>query len=336
MKKDTLKRITDFLPNLEEFTISLTGLNKNSGKTITLIHLIKQLYKMDLNVAVTSIGFDGEKVDMIFSHDKPEFIVPKGTIVATAEFAVNKIKGNYTILDDLDEYGPLGKTYIIKANQLLPVELVGPSSTDGLILLKDKLKKYNKRIFIDGAYNRLAQISPKLANYLILSIGGTSLEITKKRMKKFSVAKTIPKYIGGSVTQLFNQDSHYILDKDLYKISDDNLKSIKDKKIAYSGAFTNEVARVMLKNNNTIILDDITKIFVNKNLLHKLISNHQIYVNNKEKLILVSYNPKNFNGPDYKSKVFGEQMSKEFKELEFCDVVSSYCYKGGKLDAILK
>ncbi|MFP4457095.1 MAG: hypothetical protein ACLFPS_05490 [Clostridia bacterium] len=336
MKKDMLKSITEFLPDINEFTISLIGLNKNSGKTVTLIYLINQLQKEELNVAVTSIGYDGEKLDLIFHHDKPEFIVPKGTIVATAEVAVNKIQGEYLILDDIDEYGPLGKTYILKANEPISVELVGPSSIDGLLILKKKLKKYSKRIFIDGAYNRIAQISPKLADYSILAIGGTSIEITKERLEKLSLIIKIPKYEGESLNQKCKLNSHYVVDSEISEITDDELKSIKGKKIIHSGAFTNQIARLVIKNKNVVIIEDITKIFVNKNILQKLINNKQIYIEKKENLIFVSYNPKNFNGSDYNSKELGRQISKYLPDINCCDIVSSFCYKGGRVDAILK
>src|SRR6056297_297587 len=113
MKKDMLKEIKDFLPNNNEYIVSLVGLNKNSGKTETLIYILNSLYRNNINVAVTSIGFDGEKVDMIFNHEKPEFVVPKGTFIATAELVINNIKGEHTVLEDIEEYGPLGKIYII-------------------------------------------------------------------------------------------------------------------------------------------------------------------------------------------------------------------------------
>lgn len=337
MKRNTHKNIADFIPNLEQFTISVAGLNKNSGKTVFLVYLINQLYNKGINVAVTSIGFDGEKRDMIFNHQKPEFVVPEGTFIATAELALNNIDGEYLILDDLDDYGPLGKIYIIRANEELSVELVGPSSVDGLLKLRDKISKYSKQILIDGAYNRFAQISPKLAHHSVLAVGGTNIDKTKSRLQKLSLLKLIPKYLGNNLIRMQTDNNNYKLSSNqVFKLSMSEAMNAKNTKIFLSGALTNNIAKKMISNGNTIIIKDITKIFLSTIILNKLIDQNKIFILSKTDLILVTYNPKNFTGADYQSKTIGEIVSNYFGDIECCDVVSSYCYKGGELSGFLE
>jgi len=335
MKKDMLRDITEFLPNTDEYTISLVGLNKNSGKTETLIYILKRLYKENINVAVTSIGFDGEKIDMIFNHKKPQFIVPKGTFIATAEQAVNNIKGEFSILEDVEEYGPLGKIYIIKAISSLSTELVGPSSIDGLKKVCQVLKKYCKRIFIDGAYNRIAQASPKLVDYLILSIGGTSLEFLKDRIEKLNLLRQIPLYEKRDLNEFIFKDKHFLINEKIDQINDIE-KIDNHSTIIYNGALSEKVAQKVNKKNIRIIISDISKIFLKRTSLNKLLRKNLLFVYYKEELLLVTYNPINFYGNNYDSKQFGKEISNLIERVECCDVISSYCYKGGKISGLLK
>ncbi len=335
MKKDMLKEIIDFLPNSNEYIVSLVGLNKNSGKTETLIYILNSLYRNNINVAVTSIGFDGEKVDMIFNHAKPEFVVPKGTFIATAELVVNNIKGEHTVLEDIEEYGPLGKIYIIKANSQLTTELVGPSSIDGLRKVCKCLKKYCSKVFIDGAYNRIAQISPDLVDYSILSIGGTSLEVLKKRAEKLMLLRSIPEYNLHMLDKYFGQDLHFLVNEDLKSVSKVD-QSKRNSTLIYNGALTENVAKIALEKKAKLIVSDISKIFLKETTIKKFINNNSLYVYYKDEVLLISYNPLNFSGQSYESEEFGKEISKWFSSIYCCDVISSNCYKGGSLNGYIK
>ena len=46
-------------------TLSITGMAKNTGKTVTLNYLLEQLKVLHKVAAVTSIGSDGEKTDQV-------------------------------------------------------------------------------------------------------------------------------------------------------------------------------------------------------------------------------------------------------------------------------
>ena len=46
-------------------TISIVGMSKNSGKTVALNHLIGKLIDEGLPIGITSIGRDGESLDIV-------------------------------------------------------------------------------------------------------------------------------------------------------------------------------------------------------------------------------------------------------------------------------
>ena len=67
--------------------LSLVGLAKNVGKTTTTNHLVatllgEQLYRAD-ELALTSLGLDGEAIDALTGLPKPRYVPEAGMLVAT-------------------------------------------------------------------------------------------------------------------------------------------------------------------------------------------------------------------------------------------------------------
>jgi len=52
-------------------SISIVGMAKNAGKTVTLNALLDEAYENGKNVGLTSIGRDGEKQDIVTQTEKP-------------------------------------------------------------------------------------------------------------------------------------------------------------------------------------------------------------------------------------------------------------------------
>ena len=77
-------------------TISIIGLAKNAGKTVTLNYLIEEAYKINIKIGITSTGRDGENTDLVTETQKPSIEVTEGMYVATAKkhlcFQMPKLK----------------------------------------------------------------------------------------------------------------------------------------------------------------------------------------------------------------------------------------------------
>ena len=65
-------------------TLSIVGMCKNAGKTTVLNWLLSHAAPGRV-LGLTSIGRDGESVDVVTGTDKPGIFVPEGTLIATAK-----------------------------------------------------------------------------------------------------------------------------------------------------------------------------------------------------------------------------------------------------------
>ena len=75
-----------FIANiLKHKSLSIVGLEKNTGKTVCLNYILNRLNQLGTHVGVTSIGVDGEQVDSVFATAKPEITLFRGTHFITSE-----------------------------------------------------------------------------------------------------------------------------------------------------------------------------------------------------------------------------------------------------------
>jgi len=91
-------------------SVSIVGLEKNTGKTETINYLLKTINK---RVGITSIGLDGEPIDQLTSMPKPHIEIVKGTIFATAEkyYKLKRFHSEILSVDD-DLRTPLGRIVV--------------------------------------------------------------------------------------------------------------------------------------------------------------------------------------------------------------------------------
>ena len=64
-------------------SLSIIGMEKNTGKTECLNYILKRLSQCDTKIAVTSIGIDGESKDQVKGTHKPEIFLDEGVIFST-------------------------------------------------------------------------------------------------------------------------------------------------------------------------------------------------------------------------------------------------------------
>ena len=90
-------------------TLSITGMAKNTGKTLALNYLLGQLRLHGKTVAVTSIGIDGEKTDQVTQTEKPEIELCEGTFFVTSEYHYRQRLLLSEIIDLSDDSTSLGR-----------------------------------------------------------------------------------------------------------------------------------------------------------------------------------------------------------------------------------
>lgn len=153
-------------------TVSIVGMSKNSGKTVTLNHLIKEAEEANIPIGITSIGRDGEYKDVITELEKPRIYVDKGTIIATTIELLKLGNAEVEILKTTDYRTPLGEIVIGKVISKGNIEIGGPQSLKELNEITQIMHSLGAEIvIIDGALDRKSSAAPIISEATILSTG---------------------------------------------------------------------------------------------------------------------------------------------------------------------
>lgn len=163
------------LAGLEKLhSLALIGLSKNAGKTTCLNHIIAdwQASGQERPLALTSIGRDGESEDILSGRAKPRIYIPCGTLIATAEGALQRCDALLEILELSNIRTSFGEVVLCRALSDGYVELAGPATADEM----DKIAKLVRQheadclFIIDGALSRRSQAGSGKNEAIILAV----------------------------------------------------------------------------------------------------------------------------------------------------------------------
>lgn len=297
-------------------SLSIVGLDKNTGKTECLNYLLRRL-PPDYKAAVTSIGIDGEEKDQVTRGVKPEITLREGLLFSTAEAYYRSRKLGAELLDISEENSSMGRIVtgrVIREGKIL---LAGPSSTQSLKRWMQDIGRYGVDLkIVDGALNRLSLASPAVSQAMILSTGAaysaelnTLVNKTKYVVELISSAMTDKRIVEGfegldngiwgrsdegEVVNITRKSSLI-----LKEINEDFLK--KCKIIYVAGALTDTFLSILnnspLLRGTTLVVDDFTKVFVSEQSMRLFKRRGGVLeVMRKSKLIAVCVNPTAPNG----------------------------------------
>lgn len=314
--------------------ISIIGMEKNVGKTTLLNKLILDIRKKK-KLGLTSIGRDGEDIDVVTNTDKPRIYVREGTIIATGRDCLNKCDITKEILYVTNFTTPMGSIVIVRALSDGYVDIAGPSYNKQVKIVVELMEKFGSEIsIVDGALGRKSTAISDVSEATILSTGAAlSLDMTKvidetkktvyflelnevdknikDKIKEFKNEKAILFYKNGEVVILEVSNSI-----DLSNILKEHLK--KDLEYFYiRGAITPKIIEAFISsrgNYKNIILigEDGTKFFLNSSLLDKAkLSGIEFKVLNKINLLFVTTNPHSPLGVDFNKEEFKNRLQKE-------------------------
>lgn len=188
--------------------IGMAGTAKNTGKTTATSTIMTQGYADGINLAVTSIGYDGEAIDNVTGLPKPRLTFRPGMIVATAERCMHLLGESVELLARTGFRTPLGEVQIGRLTKESLVVLAGPNKASDLQLLIDQLKIYGAElVIVDGALNRMAPMA--VTHGLVVSTGAARHQEIDQLVREtaalhrlFSVAAVQPELahlVAGSV-----------------------------------------------------------------------------------------------------------------------------------------
>lgn len=153
-------------------TVTIIGLCKNAGKTTAMCRLIEELAGETL--AMTSVGRDGERTDVVTGTEKPEIWVPAGTLFATARGMRPLCDATLAVEAVTDVMTPVGAVAVFRALSDGFIQLAGPSAVNQLAPLSRTFRALGAdRVLIDGAAGRKSLAGAEPGACAILCVGAS-------------------------------------------------------------------------------------------------------------------------------------------------------------------
>jgi molybdopterin-guanine dinucleotide biosynthesis protein len=207
-------RLLDLVKNKYKI-VSVVGMAKNAGKTVTLNELILQAEDKNINIGITSIGRDGEKQDIVTSTEKPLIYVNEGTLIATAKETFDVSEARMEILEITDFRTSLGDVVIARALSSGYVQIAGASTNLEIKKTCEKMLSYGADlVIVDGAIDRVSTASPAVTEATILATGAV-------------ISRDMDKVIEKSVHQVNLFDLNKIEDEKLKCLAEEALEKYK-------------------------------------------------------------------------------------------------------------
>ena len=291
-------------------TVCLAGTCKNAGKTTALNALIHGARVRGVSLALTSIGRDGEREDLITGTYKPPIYVTGGSLFATARGLLSKCDVTGEILALTGIHTPLGEVAILRALSDGFVELAGPSMTEQIVALTDRLKGFGaQKVLIDGALFRRSLCAPEAAEGVILSTGGSyGPDMEKTAADTAFVAELLTLPPSGPWPDM---RGHRFARGDLYDEFSAALEG-QGEELYSTGAFTDAMASALLRRKNiphTIAVEDGTRLLLSRESYEKLRARGVAFrVRRQNELIALTVNPFSAYGAPYDPAAFRRLM----------------------------
>jgi hypothetical protein len=170
--------------------VALVGLAKNTGKTVALAALLRELEEQGRRVGVTSVGRDGEARDVIDRRiEKPRIELAKGSLVATTDSLLRASGLEHDLLEQTGIRTPLGHVLIARLKDPGAIEVAGPSAAADVRAVSDAMLSCGaEQVLIDGAIDRRAASSPAISDGLIMSTGAVLSENIEEVVAKTKAA----------------------------------------------------------------------------------------------------------------------------------------------------
>jgi hypothetical protein len=153
--------------------LAFVGVAKNTGKTVALAALLRELELAGRCVGVTSVGRDGEEHDVIDARiEKPRVLMAAGSLLATTDSLLRASGIPHELLEDAGVRTPLGAVLIARLRGAGAIEVAGPSAAADVRAVSDAMLAHGaEQVLIDGAVDRRAASSPAVADGLVMSTG---------------------------------------------------------------------------------------------------------------------------------------------------------------------
>ncbi len=328
-------------------TISIIGMAKNSGKTVALNHLIEEAIEEDITIGITSIGRDGESLDIVTETEKPQIFVEEGTLIATAAGVLDLGDASIEILKVTEYRSPLGEIIIGKVKDGGYVQIAGPQRLSEIKAVSNEMLDLGAEfVIIDGALDRVSQAAPSISEATILSTGAVLsrdmnkvIERTLHRVKTLELEEEKDENIRRLAQESMANGEISTIDQDL------NVEIIPIKTALNSGDIIGEyikektsylvipgslakstiedlVSSTRKYKDIIILITDGTKVFVeSKDWLKFMRIGVNVKVLDKINLIGITINPYSPKGYYFEPKEFQRKMKSYIDHIPVMDLI---------------
>ncbi|MEG2665960.1 MAG: hypothetical protein RSA02_02965, partial [Bacteroidales bacterium] len=295
------------------------GMAKNVGKTVCLRSILDYYKNQGEAIAVTSIGVDGEKTDVLYENSKPELTFYPGMLVQTSEFHYRQRKSTTEIIDVSREKTAMGR--LISARVVLEGKMIlsGYSYSAGLQrFIKEAHTAGSTTVLIDGALSRMSLASPVVAQAMILCTGAALsknlVQLVKQTQYQYELIN-LPLYplknavdfssmqpgIWGISPEGEVHNFHIRSALQGKEAKEEIEKEVRKRKLTIylSGLLNDSFLQLLLsfKEKPNIVVSDFTKIFVQPPLFYSFLkAGGRIFVVNRTQLLAVCANPISVDG----------------------------------------
>ncbi|MEI7595773.1 MAG: hypothetical protein WCK02_08510 [Bacteroidota bacterium] len=315
---------------LKHKSLSIVGLEKNTGKTECLNYVLRRLKDSKTQIALTSIGIDGEGLDQVTNTHKPEIEVFENMIFVTSEKHYKEKQLLAEILDISERRTSLGRLITAKAINSGKLMFSGPANTLWLKQVIDQMKTFKvETTIVDGALSRLSLGSPAITESMVLATGAAVSANIPNLVKK---TKFVYNLINIEEFDFSKKDELLDIEKGIWAIDDEGnicdleipsvflLEKNKDKLFQFgftffvSGAISDNLLnflRVQKQIENIVlVVRDFTRIFVSQEAyINYIKKGGKIKVLLKTNLLAVCINPVSPEGYVLDSNILRSTMA---------------------------
>ena len=325
------------LPFIDEIlrydSLSIVGLEKNTGKTECLKYVLDRLPVQHKRIAVTSIGIDGETVDQVTRTQKPEIVLREGMYFGTSEMHYRQRRLVSELIDVSDETTSLGRVVTARALTTGKILLSGPSSATSLRRWMSEMHRLDiDLVIIDGALSRMSSASPAVSQSMILATGAAySANMSTLVSKTAHVVDLVnlPLTSEDNIRRLLPLEKGvWFIDKQGNLNSLDAVTSLS-KDIHFEGmencetGFLEKVRKNRSLKQVELVVRDFTKIFVTPQQFRLFIkAGGRVRVLQRSKLIAVTVNPTSPSGYVLDSDTLCNKLS-EAIQLPVYDLIKN-------------
>lgn len=341
-----------FIDNILKYrSLSIVGLEKNTGKTVCLNYILRRLSEAGLHCAVTSIGVDGEQTDSVYGSAKPEITLYDGMEFITSERHYRQ-RQLVSIIKSVDEQqtslGKLIRAEVLSQGKIL---LSGAATTEKLRKQLAEFKKEGIALsIVDGALSRLSLASPTVTESMILATGAAVspnmqqlINKTRYIYRLINLPETAPdikERLSQTGRGLFGIDAdgavHDLHIGSVFLINGNEQSLFRfGHHIYVSGAVSDRLIKILTTNKDVqkirLVVQDFTKLFVAPEVYAEFSRRGgKIEVLQQSKLLAITLNPTSPSGYRINSREACHALE-EALGIPVYDVVGDERIHGGHL-----